>query len=503
MDHLQELIQALNTEEKKDFLHFVQRYSDKENRKDLELFYLLVEEKNYTRAELLRKIYPKDENLEAYHATRKRLFRQLNDYIFVARTKLDKTQLPELKSNIELCRFLFAQQKYESAWYYLKRAEEIAFKGNYFALLEEIYALTIEFALHVKAVDLDAVIQKKKFAQQQRAIQENALTANHLIRNRLHQSMAKGEELAIDTLVAKTLAEYQLTDIVADNVRLIFNIISITRSVALNKKDFYAFEPYILRQYDVLVKRNLFDKYNHDIKTHLLYIIAHTLYRNKKFKASDKYCALLLQAMYEHNKMTLNAFYQRYVLLRSVILTYTNNAQQAITLLEEIVAQKRFHIDKPHLLNTYINLSINYFYLKQYDKSIRNFRNLNHTDLWYQKVMGREWLMKKVMLEIMNHYELGNSDIVVSKVQFIERTFADFLQIPAYQRVKTFLLFVKKLNNDPGLAHFKNAEDLLESSFEYLPKEVEDIQAMAFYGWIKSKIYKTDFYATVLEIVNV
>ena len=73
MDHLQTLIQALNTE-KKDFLSFIQRYSEKENRKDLELFHLLTEETKHERADLLRKIYPKDENLEAYHATRKRLF---------------------------------------------------------------------------------------------------------------------------------------------------------------------------------------------------------------------------------------------------------------------------------------------------------------------------------------------------------------------------------------------------------------------------------------------
>lgn len=503
LDHLQILIQALNAEEKKDFLHFIQRYSERENRKDLELFHLLVEEKNYDRDELLQALYPQDKNLEAYHATRKRLFRQLNDFIFVSRTKVDKSQLPELKSNIELCRFLFSNQKFESGWYYLRRAEEIAQKGNYFAILEEIYALTIEYALHIKSIDLDEVIAKKHQAQQQKYIEENALTANHLIRYRLHQSMKKGEPLAIEELVNETLNTYKLNDLVAENVRLTYNIISITRSVALTKKDFYSFEPYLLKQYNLLVNNSLFDKYNHDIKTNLLYIISHTLYRNKKFTEANQYADLLFKAMNEYNKMTFNAFYQKYVLLKSVILTYTNKADEAIVLLEDILSQKRFHIDKPHLLNTYINLSINYFYLKQFDKSVKNFRNLNHTDLWYQKVMGREWLLKKVMLEIMNHYELGNTDVVASKIIFIERTFADFLKIESYQRVKIFLQFIKKINNDPDLAFFKNAEEMLENAFHYQPKEVEDIQAMAFYSWIKSKIYKTDFYQTVLEIVNV
>lgn len=503
MDHIQTLVLALNEEEKKDFLHFVQRYSERENRKDLELFHLLSQDKDYTRAELLKLIYPQDENLDAYHATRKRLFRQLNDFVFVSRTKVDKSQMPELKSNIELCRFLFSHQKYDSAWYYLRRAEDIAAKGNYFAILEEIYAMCIEFALHIKSIDLDEIIEKKQQAQQQRTIQENALTANHLIRFRLHQSMTKGESLAIDKLVNETLETYQLNDLVAQNVRLTFNIISITRSVALTKKDFYAFEPYLIQEYHKLESKSLFDKYNHDIKTHLLYLIAHTFYRNKKFAEANEFCEQLFKAMNEYNKMTFNTFYQKYVLLKSVILTYTHKASEAIPLLEDIANQKRFHIDKPHLLNTYVNLSINYFYTKQFEKALRNFRNLNHTDLWYQKVMGREWLLKKVMLEIMMHYELGNSDIVASKILFIERTFFDFLQIQSYQRVKTFLLFVKKLNNDPAMAFFKNAEDLLETSFEYLPKEVEDIQAMAFYAWIKSKIFKTDFYETVLDVVNV
>ena len=314
--------------------------------------------------------------------------------------------------------------------------------------------------------------------------------------------MTKGEVLAIDKLIHETLSAYQLTDQVAESVRLTYNIISITRSVALSKKDFFSLEPYLLQQYNLLEQKNLFDKYNHDIKTHLLYMISHTYFRNKKFGQANSYCDLLFEAMNMYNKMTYNAFYQKYVLLKSVILIYTGKAQEAIPLLEGIAAQKHLHIDKPHLLNTYINLSINHFYLKQYDKSLRNFRNLNHSDLWYKKVMGSEWLLKKVLLEIMNHFELGNSDIVVAKVQFLERSFADFLQIPAYQRIKTFLFIVKKLNQDPDFAHFKNGEALLENAFEYLPKEVEDIQAMTFYSWIKSKIYKTDFYTTVLGLVK-
>ena len=59
MDHIQTIVLALNEEEKKDFLHFVQRYSERENRKDLELFHLLSHDKDYTRAELLKIIYPK------------------------------------------------------------------------------------------------------------------------------------------------------------------------------------------------------------------------------------------------------------------------------------------------------------------------------------------------------------------------------------------------------------------------------------------------------------
>ena len=72
----------------------------------------------------------------------------------------------------------------------------------------------------------------------------------------------------------------------------------------------------------------------------------------------------------------------------------------------------------------------------------------------------------------MNHYELGNTDVVASKIIFIERTFADFLKIESYQRVKIFLQFIKKINNDPDLAFFKNAEEMLENAFHYQPKEV-------------------------------
>ena len=315
--------------------------------------------------------------------------------------------------------------------------------------------------------------------------------------------MKKGESLPIEQLVKETLAEYQLNDFVAGNARLTFNIISITRTVALTNKDFYTFEPYILQQYNTLINNGLFAKYNHDIKTNLLYIIAHTLYRNKKFNEAKLYCDLLFEAMNEYNRMTYNAYYQRYVLLNGVILTYTGKASEAVDLLESLASDKKHQLNNPLLLNTYINLSINYFYIKKFDKALRNFRNFSHTDSWYSKIMGREWLMKKVLLEIMNHFELGNTDIVNSRIQFIERSFSDFLQIPSYQRVKIFLQFIKKLNQDPDMVNFKNPEMALENAFVYQPKELEDIQAMAFYSWIKAKINRKDFYETVLETVKV
>ena len=42
-----------------------------------------------------------------------------------------------------------------------------------------------------------------------------------------------------------------------------------------------------------------------------------------------------------------------------------------------------------------------------------------------------------------------------------------------------------------------------EQKFHFLPIEQEDLQAISFYAWLKSKVVKKDYYPVLLDLVSV
>jgi hypothetical protein len=45
-------------------------------------------------------------------------------------------------------------------------------------------------------------------------------------------------------------------------------------------------------------------------------------------------------------------------------------------------------------------------------------------------------------------------------------------------------------------------KDKILDKLDFVPYEQEDIQAMAFYAWLKSKATQKDFYTTLLGLIR-
>ena len=63
-------------------------------------------------------------------------------------------------------------------------------------------------------------------------------------------------------------------------------------------------------------------------------------------------------------------------------------------------------------------------------------------------------------------------------------------------------MFLNVINASMNKGGFKGMENELEK-FEFTPFKRENIQAMAFYSYLKSKIYGKDYYQTLMELVTV
>ena len=70
---------------------------------------------------------------------------------------------------------------------------------------------------------------------------------------------------------------------------------------------------------------------------------------------------------------------------------------------------------------------------------------------------------------------------------------------PNYKNLNVFL---NVINSSISKGGFKGLEKELEK-FEFTPFKRENIQAMAFYSYLKSKVYGKDYYQTLIELVTV
>ena len=119
MDKLQELVNTLSEDDKKEFRIFINRQKSKKQRKDLDLFELVAEQT--PPKEIQQKLY-KTPNKVAYHTLRKRLLKHLTDFIVLKQIDNDPTSTSSISGLISLATYLFNNKSDELGWRFLNKA---------------------------------------------------------------------------------------------------------------------------------------------------------------------------------------------------------------------------------------------------------------------------------------------------------------------------------------------------------------------------------------------
>jgi len=151
-----------------------------------------------------------------------------------------------------------------------------------------------------------------------------------------------------------------------------------------------------------------------------------------------------------------------------------------------------------------IYLSLVMFYIQKSDlkKAKFIFSKFNHTDNYYTEKAGKEWVLKKNLMEIILYIELGNINLVESRLLSFKRSHFDYLRKINQQRAITYLGFVESYYKNPEQVTTDQFKNKVEESFEWIGLEREDIFVMSFYAWLKSKMEKRPLYQTTLDLVS-
>ena len=497
MNDLKQIVSTFSSDEQQQFINYLERKNKRNDTKNIQLFKLLSKQELDSKAICL-KLY-KTNKSNAYHALRKRLYQSIID--FTANTNLSE----ESSENMQIIKLILAsraflfQRQYKVAYKLLDKAEVLAKEQFLFPYLNEIYHTKIQYAHTNLDIDLNTLIKTFKSNQEKHFLEEELNLVYAKIRNVMTNITYKSEVVDFEIMLSNTLKEHSITISDSMSFKSLYQLITIVSISALATNDYFRTENFLIKTYNKLSSHKNLDKqpFYH---IQVLYLIANTLFRNKKFKESLSYLELMLEQMLLNRKKYYNTFKLKYNLLLALNYNYTNLQEKALKVLEKFITKK--HPDIESLLDIYLSLIMIYFQKSDYNKAHHIFSKFYHTDKWYSEKAGTEWTIKKNLIEILLHLELNQIDLFESRLLSFKRNYFKYLKDIKQERVIIYLGLVETYYKKPETVTSKSFYNKVEDSFEWIGVKREDIFVMSFYAWLKSKMERKPLFETTLQLVE-
>ena len=118
-------------------------------------------------------------------------------------------------------------------------------------------------------------------------------------------------------------------------------------------------------------------------------------------------------------------------------------------------------------LDIALSLIVFYYQQKSLEKAQKLFASFYHTDKWYIDKAGIVWTIKKNLIEILLQIDLGNIDLVDSRLKSFKRNYFSNLSEINQERVITYLKLVEVYYKNPEIASskdFKNKASLFKKA---------------------------------------
>jgi hypothetical protein len=497
MNPLNSIVSAFTIEEQQKFIKFLESKNKRGDTKNVQLFNLLLKTDMSSKAICL-KLYG-SEKRDAYHALRKRLHESVIE--FTANQSLQNENSVEMQiiKYILASRSFLIQKQYSEAYNILNKAELIASEHHMFPLLNEIYHTKIQYAYVYPSANLDALIAVFKNNQMNLQLEDELNIVYAKIRMTLNTMEYKAETLDFQTILQNAFKEHNIKMNDALSFKSLYQLVSIASISAFVTKDYLKIEPFLIESYNTLQQHKKSKKqlYYHII---ILYSIANTLFRNKKFNQSKDFLDLMLNHMNLNNKKYYKSFILKYKLLFALNLNYNNQQELAIKTLENVNTKRV--TDLENVLDIRLSLIVFYFQKGAFKNAHKVLSKFYHTDSWYTEKAGKEWVIKKNLIEILLHLELHNIDLFESRLLSFKRNYFTYLKEIKQQRVITYLSFVEMYYKNPETVTSEAFKAKVEKSFDWLETHKEDIFVISFYSWLKGKMNQTDLYATTMNLIN-
>jgi hypothetical protein len=505
MDDLTQIINTLTQTEQKEFHFFIQRQKLKKERKDLNLFKILSRSKEVKIDLITEELYgsDNDKNRNAYHTIRKRLYAHLTDFIVMKQVDNDSSSQSKIQGYLTLAQYLFYHSLDKLGWSYIKKAENLSHKSEQWELLHRVYLLQLDSALSVHAPPLKEIIRKFQRNKEIIEIDQNFSLATAIIKSQFKEIIITGRQFDFERVIQQVLNHYDLIDQITKNPKRLYAILTIIRNATLVNKDFKNFVSYGDKKYKQVKNADVFHESNHEFKLKILYMLAHAFYRNGYFDQSLEYLEDLYQSMYEYSTAEKSAYHSKYIMILAQILNYTGEVDEAIEMVEFFLEENQTKIPFSDLCDLKLNLSTYYFNKQDFKAANRNiYQSFPHSNQWYSKKKGMDWVLRKMLIELFIQFEMGNDDIALNTIRSLKRSYKKLFAEKAFLKARLYIDFIEKMVNNPLLLKDMKFINEGKKALEVIPQSEFGLTTLAFYAWYKSKLSSSDYYAELVETIE-
>ena len=498
MDTLTSQIHNLDSLERHQFKLYVKSCSNNKESKlteALSLFY-----RGYTSRAICESLYGSYPNT-GYYALRKRLMVLLLEYYAYEKGKELNEKENEVKLFFEAGKNLVLNKSYKLGFNTFHKALSKSKENEFYSLTNKIVLELIQVAHLNTSINLEELIKEfekyKELENKQNTIAIAYAEVKEKLNNYFLHSNKINTLIEIDIIFKK----YNL-DIDRDlTYRTLYQLgqLSLSKSTVTRNfiKDLNSFE----KRADYLVSNREPKNFNQWIfKFKLLYLLASSNYRAKRFKKSNDYLNQILNKSNSSAISISKEFYFKVTVLKSLNINYLGENEKASLFLDKFLKESKLPKSNKNWLDGFGVMSMILFHGKKYTSILKLYNNFKKSDLQYQEINGLEWVMRKNLILILTHFELGNIEESERLIQLFKIENSSFLDFD--KRVLFFLLCLEKVVSNPFQAKNKHFHKFVESNLEKKPRYEEDIFVLSFFAWFKAKMLEEDMYQSTIEIVR-
>lgn len=487
MNTIQSIIDTLSEEDKREFVGYLHKKNRRGDIKNIKLFKLIDSGKT---KDLDTALYGKPSK-NAYHALCKRLQDNLIDFVASKSFSEETGEEMEILKLLLAARIFFEYKKYKIAFKTLAKSERIALSLDGYVILNEIYHTKIQYAHLNSSIDLpelfEASEQNMNYVQQERQL--NMAYAS--IKGKLKVTLKK----PIDDIITETFSDFDIEISKTLTYKSLFQLMNIMATSAKLQSNYFAISDFMGTLYGVISEKQKEIKTDKHLFYHIeiLNLMAVTHFRNKNFSASIAFSEKMEVEMQKKNRTYYNRFLEKLTIIKALNENYTGKGAEAIETLKSF-PKESFDVD--------LSLIMSLFQQNQFQEAYGILKNMHHSDTWYEKKMGWLYALKKAIIEILLLIELDKLDLVLSRLNSFKNKFSKRLKEAGEDRVLVFIKLVTYYYEKPMEVTTEPFKEKVDSSFDWIGKEQEDIFVMSFYAWLKSKMENTGLYQTTLELAN-